>query len=83
MEESRLLSLTYELFLNTSVLFTYMQKNDHFQNPNPTMQTETVFSPNAAAVAEDLLLHREGTLWLAVNKDTEAVCVWLFDSSAS
>lgn len=38
---------------------------------------ETVFFPNAAAVAKDLLLH-SGTLWLAVNKDTEILLVFNF-----
>lgn len=41
------------------------------------MQTENVFFPNAAAVAKDLLLH-SGTLWLAVNRDTEILFVFGF-----
>lgn len=45
---------------------------------------ETVFSPNAAAIAEDLLLHREDALRFAVSKDTEVLFVFVFfHSSAS
>lgn len=73
--ESRLPLMTNQLFLNTHLYYSHTYRNDHFQNLNPKMQMETVFSPNAAAVAEDLLLHGEGALRFAVNKDTEILFV--------
>lgn len=41
---------------------------------------EAVFSPNAAAAPENLLLHSEGALRLAVNKDAEVLFVFGFST---